>query len=406
MAVINKTKLPNASFKDVPFLWQNQSVANNGRNTATHEFPDATPQRARFVEDLGASNDIFTVSAQIDYSTDFLARENFIRVLNSEGSGLLILPIGESKEVTVVGYTRNDSKQRLGVSEFNITFEESEKNRFPEIVQGSSGLVSNIKEEVLEENNSFLTNAWRSVKNSKAVFDAGLAKVTQTIEDKQNGIRKVASSVRSQAQGFSQFTASLNNIVNSAAVLIQSPSDLADRFEIAFSNLELAYDSATDLFEVSKGLFGFGAGDVESVGTSSIEEDKTENQTLINNQVSTNALSIGYNAASQIDFQNEEELNRAINDLENGFQLLDTSTLDDDIYQNMLLIRQEANAIFNNLRIGLPRVNTLSFLNARPLSLIVYELYGSLDNLDAIEDLNNFKDTSCVSGDVKVLSAV
>jgi hypothetical protein len=404
MGVINKDKLPNATFKDVPFLWQNDTISNEGRRTVTHEYPDAPPQRARDVEDLGASNDTINVVAQIDYSANFSLRDNFLNALNSEGSGTLILPTEDPIEVSVKTYSRDNSLQRLGVVSFNISFEQTGANRFPEVVRGSIGEVTTLKDEVLDQNNSFLSNSWESVKGSKVLFDSAVSKLTDSINNKENGIRKIASSVRSQGDGFSEFSASLNAIVDSAIDLVQSPSRLGDELQTAFNNLELAYETSGDLFDATKGLFGFSAGDKTITGTSSIQDKKIKNQDLLNDLISTNALVIAYNAAVQIDFQSTNELDQVNEDLENGFLMVDTN-IDNDIYQNLLSIRQEANAILETLRVGLPTITTLEDIPAQPLITLVYGLYGSYDNMDLVENLNNFTDVTSVSGDIRVISS-
>ena len=125
--VLDISKLPDSSFREVPFLWKRTSIENKGRKTVTHEFPDSSSKRS--VEDLGIDGDIFSISAEIDYSDNFSARTDFINALKGQGSGSLVLPIGETKEVTVVNYNIDDSAQTLGISIFSITFQESEENR-------------------------------------------------------------------------------------------------------------------------------------------------------------------------------------------------------------------------------------------------------------------------------------
>ena len=131
-----------------------------------------------------------------------------------------------------------------------------------------------------------------------------------------------------------------------------------------------------------------------------------DNQDLINSLISTNALAIGYNQAVNIDYNNTDELNQNSTTLENGFLALDRDAIDDDIYNNILTIRKEANDIFRSLSIGLPKVTTINIKNSTPLVVLVYSLYGSFDRIDEIEELNNFLDTSDISGDVRTLSNV
>lgn len=403
MVLLDTSKLPDASFKDFPFLWQSQNIDNAGRKTVSHKYPDSS---VRFVEDLGGSNDDFTIVAEIDYSADFSARNNFIDILKQEGSGLLVLPVGEPKEVTVVGFARNDSRSNLGITIFNITFEESEANRFPLALEGSSGLISNIKDEILTQNTTFLADAWSAVTNNKSKFDAAVSKATNSINDRARGIRKFANTIRSSADGFADLASSLNSIIQSVNTLVQAPSDLATAFEAALANFETAYDNAGDTFNAISQLFGFDTGDVEVVEIGNIQVEKMINQDLINNMISTDALAIGYNQAVNIAFNNTDELNLVSTTLENGFQALDSDNLDNDIYNNILTVRKEANNIFKNLAISLPKVTVITIKNSTPLAPLVYNLYGSLDRIDEIQELNNFPDTSDIEGDIKVLSNV
>ena len=402
MGVLNPAKLPDSSFRDVPALYQSSSVSNKGRKTVTHEFPDSG---IRSVEDLGADNNVFTIIFEIDYSVDFSRRNNFITALEQQGSGLLTLPMEETQEVTVVGFTRDDSKSSLGITRFNITFEKSEINRFPEVVGGSTGLISNLKDEVSDKNNTLLGEKWSSVKNAKALFSSSVSKVTQVIEDKTKGIRKLASKTRSSGDGFAAFTSSLNVIVQEVNSLVQAPTDLANKFQTTFNNLEVAFDSALNVFDGVKGMFGFATGDENVSGNSTTQASKANNQDLLNNLISTSALTIAYNAAVNITFDNVDDLNVVDSTLEDGFQALDEN-LDDDIYQIIITIRKETTDIFNNLRISLPQITELEFINSQPLGVLVYQLYGSLDNQDEIEALNNFTDVSSVSGTIKILSDV
>ncbi len=401
--VLKVNKLPQASFRDVPCLFQNSSIDNKGRKTATHEFPDSS---IRVVEDLGEDNDIFTVNFEIDYNNNFSARDNFINALRQEGSGLLILPMEQPEEVTVVNFNRNDSKSALGITAFNITFQKSDKNRFPQIVEGNTGLVSSLKDEILQENTNAFVQLWSDVTDNKAKFDSAVAKVANTINDRAQGIRRVASNIRSTTDGFAALANSLNDIIQAVNVLVTAPSDLATSFQFALSNFETAYDNAQDTFDSIGQLLGFTAGDQDILQIGGTQADKLDNQNLMNSLISVNALAIGYNQAVNITYNNTDELNKSVSILENGFLALSRDAIPDDLYNSILELRKEVNNIFKNLTVGLPVVTLINYVNPRPLAVLVYELYGSLDLINDIEDLNSFRDTSNISGDVRILSGV
>jgi len=58
----------------------------------------------------------------------------------------------------------------------------------------------------------------------------------------------------------------------------------------------------------------------------------------------------------------------------------------------------------DNIALSLPRVINIDQVNPLPLHILVYSMYGNLDRLDQIRLLNNFVDTSQVSGSIKLLS--
>ena len=79
------------------------------------------------------------------------------------------------------------------------------------------------------------------------------------------------------------------------------------------------------------------------------------------------------------------------------------SGLDRDTVAELQKIRIEFQKITNGLSISLPKVSNFT-TNKIPLNVLTYQLYGSLDKKEALNNLNNFRDTSEVSGIIKILS--
>ncbi len=61
------------------------------------------------------------------------------------------------------------------------------------------------------------------------------------------------------------------------------------------------------------------------------------------------------------------------------------------------------NDYLNDLLLSLPRIIEYK-TQPNNLTSIVYDFYGNLDNLEIIRRLNKIKDTSRVSGTIKILS--
>ena len=87
-----------------------------------------------------------------------------------------------------------------------------------------------------------------------------------------------------------------------------------------------------------------------------------------------------------------------INSFNNLSQDLDRTT-----YNLLLNARTAVNDYLNDLLLSLPRIIEYK-TQSNNLASIVYDFYGNLDNLEIIRRLNKIKDTSKVSGTIKILS--
>jgi len=397
MTILNIAKLPTASFKGITFHYQEGTV-DGGRKTITHEYPSSGN---RYVEDLSGLEKIFTIMAWIDNNVSFVNRDALIKVLEEGGVGPLIHPTFGSERVVSIGYSLTDNINQLGISKFTLNFEVASDNILPESLKAKKGFLANLKSKVLGNSETAFDNAWGTVKNAKAKFDSA----NQTLKNAANSINNAAKLIQGSADTFSDFSTSINQIVSSSASLVQSPTVLASNLTAAFNNLSVAYDSSQDVFDVAKSLFGSDSSDRDSDGSSLFEQDIKTNQNQINDFVNAAALALAYNAAGNIDYGTVDDVNNVNDDLEEGFSLLST-TLDRDVYESILEMRKEVANIFSDLTISLPNVIDYEVINIISLNVLVYSLYGSLDLKDDIKNLNDFIDTSCISGNIKILSNV
>ena len=396
MTIQNIAKLPLASYKNVEFHYQDSTI-DGGRKTITHEYPDTN---TRYVEDLGRLEKTFSINAIIDTNVSFNDRDALIKVLEEEGIGVLIHPTFGSQNVSLKGYNIVDNINELGVSRFSLTFEVAEFNKFPVDTKGNKGFLAKLKTSVLGGSEASFDAAWESVKDNKAKFDSANASLKKT----GRGLERASQLVQGSADTFSDFSTSINELIDSSASLVQSPSVLASKIRTTFDNLEVAYDSSQDVFDTAKALFGLDSADRNITGTSQIQKDIQTNQEQLTNIVNSSALALAYNAAGNIEYKTLDELNSINSFLEDGFDLLPDS-LDREIRQQILELRIEINNIFSNLSITLARVVN-SNVKKTSLNILSYSLYGSLERKNDVRDLNQFIDTSQVEGDIKILSNV
>ena len=394
MTIFNPKKLRQASFKGVNFYYQDSTI-DGGRKTITHEDPDSD---IRYVEDLGKLEKTFSITAIIDNNSNYGDRDALLNVLEEEGIGVLIHPEYGTNNVALKGYSVNNNINNLGITTFNLTFEVAEQNRFPQTTKGNKGFLANLKTAVLGENESAFDAAFASVKNKKQQFDSAVATTKQTSQE----IQRVSAQIEGNVDGISDYVTTLNELVDDATTLVQTPSDLSAKLRLAFDNLEVAYTNSQDVFTITSGLFGFDQRDRNSTGNSNTQKEIKNNQDQINNFVSASALALAYNASANITYTNSDEVNSIISSLEDGFAAL-PSNLDRTVRDSLLNMRIETNEILNNLSISLPRVTTFKTAKVS-LTSLTYSLYGSLSRKNDIKELNQFIDTSRIEGEIKILS--
>ena len=397
MTIFNIARLPTASFKDVEFAYQ-ESSTDGGRKTISHEYPGRTE---RYVEDLGGIEKKFSITAWTDDNVSFSDRDALIQVLDSSGVGTLIHPTLGNQTVACIGYNLSDNVKELGITKFTISFEVASLNIVPSLLKGNKGFLATLKSSILGDSETAFDNGWKSVTKAKAKFDSAV----KTVKNAANEINRVSKLVQGSADTFSDFTTSINQIISSTNSLVQSPSILAGKIRTAFDNLSVAYNSSRDVFNVVKNLFGSNSSDRQSSGNSQLQKDIKANQDQVNNFVNAAALALAYNAAGDINYATLDDLNAVSSTLEEGFALLPT-TLDRDIYKSLIQMRIQASDLFANLAISLPNVANYEVINPTSLNTLVYSLYGSLDLKETIRSLNNFQDTSRISGTIKILTNV
>lgn len=394
MTIFNTARLPQCTIGGVKVFYK-ESTVSGGRKTVTHEYPDTN---TRYVEDLGKLEKTYNIEAVVNTNVSFSDRDKLLTVLEKGGLVTIIHPAFNKKQVVLKNYSLVDSTVSLGICSFSLSFEEASLNKLPSTVKGNAGFLDKLKAGVLDGSSNFFGVTWKDVTDAKESFDSAVA----TLSNTANEMQRTAQLVQGSTDTFSDFTTAINEVIDGARALVQTPAVLASKIKASMNNLSIAYNSAGDLFVVLENFFGFNGADSTVTGSSSLQKQIASNQNAIQNIFQAQSLALAYNAGANIAYKTLDELSAVITSLENGFDLL-PSTVDRDTYKLLLQMRIEAMNIFNKLAIGLPKVTDYT-TNKVPLNILVYSLYGSLDNKNTIKELNSFKDTSSISGTIKILS--
>lgn len=394
---INTSDLPTAKLGGLEFFWVSDS-ADIGRKKVSFEYPN---RNTRFVEDLGLLPKKFSISGRIFYSTDNLDNLNaFEEMLESSGNKELVLPLSQKTYTVAIMPSRMvNSRDTLGYADFTLNLEVADVNQYPITTNTSVGFIDRLTTKLFGENNTVLNSFYESVQNKVTVIQS----LSNKIKASGEYIREVAQRIVDSTDDLSNFVGQINNFTAEASILAQTPSLLGDNLKSIFETLESSVSNSQNTFNILKNYFNFSTGDQQSVGTGNNQNILNNNQALINNYISTVALSQAYVSGTNIDFTSSNDLELIRKELEESYRNL-PDNLNSDIKNTIDEVRVNANAIFDQKVVNLPELVTISVAR-QPLVRFVYQYYGSLANYDIINDINQFDNPAQIEGDVLVLSA-
>jgi hypothetical protein len=212
----------------------------------------------------------------------------------------------------------------------------------------------------------------------------------------------LAKKVEGAGSLLSEFSNTIAVVINSASRLANSPRELATQLKIGFDSLESNIANARVLYNVVGSYFGFSSGDTNAVGNGGIQTEIRQNQQAINNVIRTNALAIGYVAATLIDYKTSNELNEFRQTLKNEYDNL-LEQIPDEILQSLEELQVNANRFFDRQVLTLPSLQTIN-VNTQPLGVLVYSFYGNLNEYNNIYNINNIRDARQVSGNITIVN--
>lgn len=396
MSILDLSTFDQLTLNGIDCYLQSTSLTG-GRKKISNEYPF---RKERYVQDLGELERKFSIVVLIDDNLGFDDKKDLIAELEAEGNIEMVHPEYGELQVQCMGYTcENDYIRESGISRFTINIEVASLNISPADATANKGFLANLKSKLLGKNEAKFNEAFKSAKNAKRKVDKGVKSIKK-VSTKMNA---TARKIQGLGDSFANFTTSMNQIANSAKTLAQSPSILASKLRDSFDNLQTAYRTSKEAFNVIKDLVGLDAGESQAIGNSQEQKDIVNNQQQLSNLISANAMATILDSSVNIDFESIEDLQQIINDLELSFAKL-PKTLDKEIYSDLLLMKVEANKVFNQLSLTLPNIANFELTNPISLNKLCYLLYGNLNKKQSLLSLNNIKDTSLVVGSIKIFT--
>lgn len=400
--IFSFSRLRKAKFRNVRFFILEDGSTTGGRKTITHEYVNSD---RRFVEDLGKLKNSYNLELYVENNNGSNDRDNLERALSKKGRGKLVHPFRGSKMVTITGSWT--AVEKYGWVKYTATFTESDSAVLPQQEQGNKSLLDRLKNGIKSFQETKVGSVFNAVGKGFKTFQKGVDKVNGFTEE----MLEVSNYVLNSTSQLGDLTNTLNDIIDNVALLIKTPSELGSRISNSFTQFELIGERVVDQFNATKGLFGFGSGDTDTKTNTANQRTIKLNNDTINIAIRSNALALAYQNATDINYNNNEELQDIKGILEDEYQSL-ILIADDDTLDLLRELRSQAEIIFDKLEKTVPKIYTIELTSYQNIHQIVFDYYGNFANSEDFEDkveeiwnLNTFTNPSKIRGEIKLLTA-
>lgn len=384
-----------ASFRGVPFPVGSLDTSG-GRKKVVHEFVNSD---RRTIEDLGLIPNTFAFNdIKLPTHDNFSLRDRLKEALDASGPGELVHPTFGTFTVDAMPYTISERTSEVGIARFTMLFERSDAAIFPAQTNVKSSLIKKQSDDTLDSIETDIEDNFESTTASN--YEKALEKLN-SIGDSFNKIGQTVSAITSD---ISTYTATVTTFISGITANILAPAELARSIKDTFLQLDVLANNVENQFKIAKQLFNFGGNDPEILRTTVSRIQRADNQQILNDAMSSNALALAYNNAANIDYGNELDVQETRKSLEDEYQrLIEDTNLSSDTLNLLQELRNTSRIIFEDISVTVPKIRNIT-INEIPMSILAYQYYGSTDITQELIDLNAIKDVSFVSGDIQILT--
>jgi prophage DNA circulation protein len=382
-----------ASFNGISFLMENDSV-QTGKLTTTHQY---LFKKYSYTEELGAKLRSFSIRAIVTGSDYEIRREALMLALKSDGAGILMHAFYGLVTVICTGFTVLHDTREVGISSFEISFEETLSGIYPSFAGATNSSVSKLAATNISSlKSNFASNyTMNSFKNISYSADKCL-NFNQTLNNNLVFANDISSEDKNNFISVSQ---DLNKNIYS---IVQSSTELSTYID----NLLNCYDSLGSTFINSYNLnanaFSFNPF-IDFIDYYTIVSDERENNDkLLGSTFNAILLCNLYKNAAFIPYVDTEQLDAIANDLETKYQfLLLNNNLDRSILLLIEQLRSQTKKYLSQVRIDITKIIN-SEVPDTPLTVLSYRFYANFENQDEIVKLNNIMDCSTIGGNIRM----
>lgn len=388
------------SYKTFPIFWE-ESTTEGGRSLVVRQFPNKDTQN---VEDTGGIPRRFRIKLCVFATSGFTYfgyRNELLRVLDSQGSGVLIHPLyGRIEQVYSGKYEIREEQNSFGKSIINVLFEVSNNTGVPVATQNTFTNVEALNTIILDNLSSSFSDNFSVEVASPGSFSDAVSNGLQVSSAIENAIK-----YKTIGEGsFETIKSNLSDFNNTINEKVLSATNYANGMLGLLEDAYNVYSNPRTSLEVMSGLFGFGVSDVTLVLSTISKAKRIANRILTNDLINAGSLTYAYQAAATIEFDTVSEINTIRDLLEDQFFLVRGSSLDDEIKGNIEDIRVTANDILDNATLSARELISIH-TSELPARVISFNYYGDEFSGEQIALTNGLFDVSYIKGDISILTA-
>lgn len=390
-------ELKTARYKGVEFLFED-APTTGGNRLIKFNYPGSDKQS---IERQGRAPRSFTLTAVIPHDDYYAERDNLLRVLEDGTAGTLTHPtFGDISNVINGVYTLTENITELGRAKVSIPFEVDD---FAGIPVESSSVAPQVVQQSLAAIEQLATD-FADTYDVGLNFPANYGDADDNVAALVAALRTASTVTKPIADKAAEFTKQINAFEVNTGRLIQAPPELAEAIAELYATLNTVFEAPEELLAEFSTLFSFGDDDPDVPRTTAGRIQRDDNRAAMRTITRGVALAYAYSSAVQVEYQTTDDLEAVQNSLEAAYVDLRTNqAISNESLEQMDRLRVNAQAAFDVALVSTKSVITV-YTPRRPLSVLVYEYYGSTELVDTIADLNGILQNAFVEGDVRILA--
>lgn len=384
-----------ASFKGASFFYIGGDTTG-GRKTVTFEYPN---KDFRFIEDLGENLKTFTIRGIIQGLFYDFEKRALIDALSSPGIGTFVHPHFGNIQCVATGYTVTENLNNTGIAEFSMNFSQTEKSLFPNASRNNITAIADLFASIYLAAPGFLDSTYLASTSLNIISGANkLQSISKRLLDIANTVPAIKTSDTT-------FTQQANSFDNNSFKIAAPEGEIGDNTVDLISSFDGLTTDGESRFDASKQLIGFGSDDQFIKFQTREIIERTNNTKSINGTVNGLAFINLSDAAKDIDYISEDDLNDTANLLDDLYdELIDSTTnsFSNEFLDNINQMRNEVRVFFEQKRIIINKVIEIE-TNPIPMTILAYKYYGNTDEYDNLLSINQITNPARVSGTIKIL---